>query len=371
LQEQAGREIAVNRIATAIRNSLELDSILQTTVNEVGRALNVKHCVLRIEGEPDKPQLTNCYFREGASADAAEEEELMADLDAYSVRLAGRYKSYVLDGRNEGDKSHGIHPLAVVPLIYQKRFMGVLLVRSDDPSRVWQENEILLLRTVADQVTVAVSHARLFSQMQQQALTDALTGCFNRRSFEMQLERDLHLATRMRLPLSLILLDLDNFKRVNDTYGHDAGDVALRLLAEGLRDELRGVDTAARYGGEEFAIILPQAGVDGALIVAERLRRRIEQIEVPDVGHVTASLGIATFPQHASSRDTLVVAADRALYNAKRSGRNCVCVTPDDSQPLPAEEAFAEASQVEANAEPEMDAPPMPIGDLTPSTVPS
>ena len=332
LQEQAGREIAVNRIATAIRNSLELGSVLQTTVNEVGRALSAQHCALRIGAEPGKQPLTNCYFRDGAGSENAEEAELLADLEAYSVRLAGRYKSYVVDGRNESDPAMGIRPLAAVPLIYQKRFMGVLMVRSDDPARVWQENEILLLRTVADQVTVAVNHARLFSQMQQQALTDGLTGCFNRRSFEMQLERDLHMATRMSLPVSLILLDLDNFKRVNDTFGHEAGDVALRLLAEGLRDELRSVDTAARYGGEEFAVILPQAGMEGALIVAERLRRRIEQIEVPNVGHVTASLGIATFPQHASSRDSLVVAADRALYNAKSAGRNCVCVPPDDAQ---------------------------------------
>ncbi|HUQ32521.1 MAG TPA: sensor domain-containing diguanylate cyclase [Pyrinomonadaceae bacterium] len=340
LQEQAGREIAVNRIATAIRNSLEIDSVLQTTVTEVGRALNAQHCALRIEGEPGKAPLTNCYFRDGAGSDDAEEAELLADLDAYNVRLAGRYKNYVLDGRGDSDaNSNNVHPLAAVPLIYQKRFMGVLLVRSDDSTRTWQENEILLLRTVADQVTVAVSHARLFSQMQQQALTDGLTGCFNRRSFEMQLERDLHMATRMRLPLSLILLDLDNFKRVNDTFGHEAGDVALRLLADGLRDELRSVDTAARYGGEEFAVILPQAGVDGAMIVAERLRRRIELMEVPGVGHVTASLGIATFPQHASSRDTLVLAADRALYNAKNSGRNCVCVPPEDSTEVPEDEA--------------------------------
>ncbi|MCA1850281.1 MAG: sensor domain-containing diguanylate cyclase, partial [Acidobacteria bacterium] len=328
----------------AIRNSLEIDSVLQTTVNEVGCALNVQHCALRIEGESGNEPLTNCYFRDGVGAESAEEAELLADLDAYSVRLAGRYKNYVLDGRGEADANQrNIHPLAAVPLIYQKRFMGALLVRSDDPTRVWQENEILLLRTVADQVTVAVNHARLFSQMQQQALTDGLTGCFNRRSFEMQLERDLHMATRMRLPLSLILLDLDNFKKVNDTFGHDAGDVALRLLAEGLRDELRGVDTAARYGGEEFAVILPQAGIDGALIVAERLRRRIEQMEVPGVGHVTASLGIATFPQHASSRDTLVVAADRALYDAKNSGRNCICVPPDDSLPESADGAPAHA----------------------------
>lgn len=338
LQEQAGREIAVNRIATAIRNSLELGSVLQTTVNEVGRALSAQHCALRIEAEPGKQPLTNCYFRDGAGSVNAEEAELLADLDAYSVRLAGRYKSYVVDGRNESDPAMCIRPVASVPLIYQKRFMGVLMVRSDDATRVWQENEILLLRTVADQVTVAVNHARLFSQMQQQALTDGLTGCFNRRSFEMQLERDLHLATRMSLPVSLILLDLDNFKRVNDTFGHEAGDVALRLLAEGLRDELRSVDTAARYGGEEFAVILPQAGVDGALIVAERLRRRIELMEVPGVGHVTASLGIATFPQHASSRDSLVLAADRALYNAKNAGRNCVCVPPDEPQEMPCDE---------------------------------
>ena len=345
LQEQAGREIAINRIATAIRNSLELDSVLQTTVNEVGSALNVQHCAMRIEAEPGTEALTNCYFRDGGGSANAEEAELLADLDAYSVRLAGRYKNYVLDGRNEVDSnSQNIRPLAAVPLIYQKRFMGSLLVRSDDATRVWQENEILLLRTVADQVTVAVNHARLFAQMQQQALTDGLTGCFNRRSFEMQLERDLHMATRMRLPLSLILLDLDNFKRVNDTFGHEAGDVALRLLAEGLRDELRGVDTAARYGGEEFAVILPQAGMDGALIVAERLRQRIEQLEVPGVGHITASLGIATFPQHASSRDTLVVAADRALYNAKSTGRNCVCVPPDD---------MIEARQEDLPSEPE------------------
>jgi diguanylate cyclase (GGDEF)-like protein len=235
-----------------------------------------------------------------------------------------------VDGRGSTDEQgQSIRPLAVVPLIYQERFMGVLLVRSDDPVRVWQENEVLLLRTVADQVTVAVNHARLFAQMQQQALTDGLTGCFNRRSFEMQLERDLHLATRMRQPVSLILLDIDHFKKVNDTHGHDAGDIALRVLANGMREELRGVDTAARYGGEEFAVILPQAGVDGAVAVAERLRAHIERTEVPGVGHITASFGVATFPLHATSRDGLVATADRALYSAKHSGRNRVCTPPE------------------------------------------
>src|SRR5437588_1898927 len=204
--------------------------------------------------------------------------------------------------------------------------MGALQVTSADSTRVWQQNEILLLRTVADQVAVAVNHAGLFAQIQQQALTDALTGCHNRRSFEMQLDKDLMMAKRSHQPLSLIMLDLDRFKHLNDSAGHDAGDDALRQLADCFRQELRGVDSASRFGGDEFALILPQAYADGAWIVAERLRARIEQIEILGFGNMTASIGIATFPPHASARADLVSAADAALYSAKRTGRNRVCV---------------------------------------------
>ena len=226
-------------------------------------------------------------------------------------------------------QSQGLRPLAAVPLIYQDRITGTLMVRSDDPTRIWQENEILLLRTVADQVTIAVNHARLFAQTQQQALTDGLTGCFNRRSFELQLERDLQLATRTRQPLSLMMLDVDHFKHVNDNYGHDTGDVALRMLADSLREGRRGEDMAARYGGEEFAVILPQADAAGAMIAAERLRMLIAAMDIPRVGHLTVSIGVASFPAQASSRDTLVKAADRGLYEAKRTGRNKVCFPPN------------------------------------------
>ncbi|MFL6284134.1 MAG: diguanylate cyclase [Pyrinomonadaceae bacterium] len=335
LQEQAVRELAVNRISTAIRSSLELPSVLQTTVNEVGRALGAKYGALSVEGEHGQPSLVTCYFRDGEADDAAR-EELMSDIEAYGVRLRGRMKTYVHDG-GTGAVGADERPVAAVPVIFHERTMGVLMVTSDDSERIWQDNEIMLMMTVADQMAVAVNHARLYLQMQQQALTDGLTGCFNRRFFEIQLERDLHLATRMRQPVSLILIDIDHFKRVNDTHGHDAGDTALRILASELREEVRGVDTAARYGGEEFAIILPQAGPEGALAVAERLRTRIERTEVPGVGVITASLGIATFPLHASSRDLLVTAADRALYQAKRTGRNRVCSPAD----LPQDDMFS------------------------------
>lgn len=353
LQEQAAREVAINRIASAIRSSLSLPSVLQTTVDEVGRALGVQLSGLHVEGENDQPPVMKCYFRDGDPTEE-EREALVNDLNAYHTQLTRRLKHYVLDeqrgtsAQNEDDT----RPLAVVPLLYQARSMGVLMVCSDDPHRIWQENELLLLRTVADQVAVAVNHARLFTQMQQLALTDGLTGCVNRRSFEMQLERDLRLATRMRQPVSLIMLDIDHFKRVNDTYGHDAGDAALRFLADVLRDELRGVDTAARYGGEEFAVILPQAGLDGALIVAERLRSRLETTEVPGIGHITGSFGLATFPLHANSRDELVGAADRALYEAKHAGRNRIC-TPPSEQTEVSDEMYGAPADLSAQAEAE------------------
>ncbi len=321
LQEQAEREIAVNRLATAIRNSLELDSVLQTAANEVGRALNVHSCAVRVEGALVGRPMTTHYIRP-SSAEGDAVDNLLADVDLISNRLSELPEAYVVDGDNSRDSD--VPADAVVPLIYQGSYAGLLLVRSEDVTRAWADNELLLLNTVADQLAVAVNQAHLFAQMQEQALTDGLTGCYNRRSFELQLERDLHLATRMRQPVSLIMLDLDNFKHINDQAGHDAGDIALCMLADNLRAELRAVDTPARFGGDEFVVILPQANTEGAVMVAERLRKRIEQTDVPKFGKVTASFGVATFPTHATSRDSLVVAADRALYNSKNAGRNRV-----------------------------------------------
>ncbi len=350
LQEQAGREIAINRIATAIRRSLELDSVLQTTVDEVGRALGAHRSALRVESEHGGPALTKFYFRPGHRTEA-DEIALQGDLRAYCARLSSNLQNYVIDGRGHDEaQDQALRPLAVVPLIYGERSMGALMVQSDDPSRIWQESELLLLNTVADQVAVAVNHARLFEAVQKQALTDGLTGCLNRRAFEMQLDRDMNLAMRMRQPVSLVLLDLDHFKKINDSFGHAAGDLVLRTLAGVLREELRGIDTAARYGGEEFALILPQADFEGAVMVAERLRRRIEELDLPSVGRVTASFGVATFPQHAVARDKLLEIADQALYAAKKDGRNRVGV-PSHNRVEATEDLFDDLSEPLAPAE--------------------
>jgi diguanylate cyclase (GGDEF)-like protein len=340
LQEQAGREIAVNRIATAIRESLELGVILQKTVTEVGAALNVACCALRVEDRNEAQALNYSYFASPEKEEKLQRDEVTCELDEISSQLAKSPQLFTRDGSESLEAEETQFPLAVVPLVFHERFIGALEVVDDNPGRTWQDNEILLLRTVANQVAVAINHADLFAQMQQQALTDALTGCYNRRSFEMQLDRDLQMATRLHQPLSLVMLDLDRFKQLNDSAGHDAGDSALRKLADCFRQELRGVDTAARFGGDEFALILPQAYSEGAQLVAERLRIKIEQIQIPGFGYLAASIGIAAFPLHANSRADLIQAADAALYCAKRSGRNRVALfetsNPNGSDPMPA-----------------------------------
>jgi diguanylate cyclase (GGDEF)-like protein len=342
LQEQAEREIALNRIATAIRNSLDLNILLRTAANEVGRALNANCCAVQIEGELVGNTKTESFLSSGSIATDEKEDELKQDIELAKTNLREAPKPWVIDG----DAAHnGECAQAAVPLLYKGSYVGLLLVQGDS-SRIWADNELLLLHTVADQLTVAVNQAHLFAQLQVQALSDGLTGCYNRRAFEMQLERDLHLATRMRQPLSLIMLDADNFKKINDHSGHDIGDSALQIMAESLRAELRAVDSAARFGGDEFAVILPQADLDGAMIVAERLRKRMAETEIPGYGFMSASFGLATFPLHASSRDTLVVAADRALYHSKASGRNQVSVPPDSD---------ADGTFLDANCFPELE----------------
>ena len=326
LQEQASREIAVNRIATAIRESLDLGVILQKTVDEVGTALNVASCALRVEAETSEQALNYFYFADNSENAHWKQEKIIKDLSIHCTRLVNHPETIIQDADDETYSGQETLPTAVVPLIFHERLIGAFQVTAADQKRVWGENEILLLRTVANQAAVAVNHASLLAQLQQQALTDALTGCYNRRSFEMQFDREMLMAKRQHQALSLIMLDLDRFKQLNDSAGHDAGDAALRKLAACFKQELRGVDSAARFGGDEFALILPQASADGAQIVAERLRARIAEIHIPGFGTLSASIGIATFPAHGSSRADMVLAADTALYTAKRAGRNQVCI---------------------------------------------
>ena len=177
-----------------------------------------------------------------------------------------------------------------------------------------------------------VIEMKAYEQTEKSAVTDGLTGLFNSAYFRQALRRELQRARRHKLELSLILFDLDDFKHVNDTYGHLAGDGVLVEAARAIRHGLREVDVAARYGGEEFAIILPDTPPEGAYIVAERVRRELETRSqfAPAKLRITTSGGIASFPVDASGADELIQHADDALYRAKVQGKNRIVVESQD-----------------------------------------
>jgi len=156
------------------------------------------------------------------------------------------------------------------------------------------------------------------------AFTDHLTGLANRRRFERQLEREVGRVERFGHPFTLLMLDIDKFKDLNDTFGHDAGDDAIRRLGKVLREGTRGIDLAARIGGEEFAVLLVETSKDGGFEVAERLRTAIKLLEIPRAGGMTASFGVAECPSDAQTAADILKAADVALYEAKRNGRDQV-----------------------------------------------
>ena len=156
------------------------------------------------------------------------------------------------------------------------------------------------------------------------AFTDHLTGLANRRRFERQLEREVGRVQRFGHPFSLLMLDIDHFKELNDDFGHDAGDEAIRRISKVLREGTRGIDLAARIGGEEFAVLLVETGKEAGLEVAERLRGAIKQMEIPRARQITASFGVAECPTDAQTAPDILKAADIALYEAKRAGRDRV-----------------------------------------------
>ncbi len=222
-----------------------------------------------------------------------------------------------------------------IPLIFQERVIGLLAIDSINPNQ-FREEDINLATMFANQVAVTLENMRIFKETQDQAITDALTGIYNRRGLFQIGDSELIRAHRASRPFSIMMFDIDHFKKINDHYGHTAGDQTLRGLAERCRANSRSVDVVSRYGGEEFIIFLPETSLEAARVIAERLRESVMDTPFPtEAGllHITISIGIAQANDHDVLK-TLIKRADQALYNAKRMGRNCV-VMNSETQPLP------------------------------------
>jgi diguanylate cyclase (GGDEF)-like protein len=224
-----------------------------------------------------------------------------------------------------------IGSLGIIPLKREAGVIGAIVIEGDEPGDVLIA-EVRNVRLLAAIAAVSLETMWEIEEVTRRARTDQLTGLANRRHFDEQIARVLQETDRFGGSASLVVADIDFFKAVNDTFGHDGGDAVLQSVAQTFQDGVRNVDTCARYGGEEIAVLLPQTSMDGARDFAERLRKAIEGRVVRHAGReisVTASFGVATYPDTVATHDALFQTADRALYQAKAEGRNRVrCAIP-------------------------------------------
>ena len=223
-----------------------------------------------------------------------------------------------------------VKTIIIFPITVQNQFSGFLAVFS--PRKELKEDELNFLSLFSRQIELAITIANLFETVKKQAVTDHLTNLFNRRFFEDALHREATRSLRSKQPFSLIGLDLDYLKKINDTYGHTMGDKAIIAIAAVITKNARSVDIPARYGGEEFFIILPGIDAKGALIAAERLRTSIESYEIEGLPEgITASLGVASYIEQTTNIDELFEICDKAMYMSKQNGRNQVTLADVDN----------------------------------------
>jgi diguanylate cyclase (GGDEF)-like protein len=333
--EHKRQELAetIRRVGDALATGLDRHGVVALAVRqavdacdaEVGRALPLA-----------RGAFAGCAVGEldGALKDVIE----AAERDVFAIRS---HVGPELLGALEGDErlertrravsaeGEGVHALSIGlrSLVDGPEYLGALSIARH--GRPFSREEEELLEYLAGQAVVSIENASLHEAVEQQAVTDELTGLANVRAFLATMDREVERGRRFETPLGLIMLDIDDFKVVNDSYGHQQGDEVLALVAGTLREEIRELDTAARYGGEELAVILPQTDASGAELLAERMRAAVQSLQVPRVGgggtlSVTASFGVAAMPESGLDRDGLIAAADAALYAAKRAGKNRV-----------------------------------------------
>ena len=216
----------------------------------------------------------------------------------------------------------------LVPLMSKHTHFGSLIVFSSRENI--SDSELNFLNLFAKQIELAITIADLFQAVKEQAITDGMTGLYNRRYFEEYIKKEAERAERQNQKFTVIGLDLDHLKQINDTYGHNYGDIAIKAIAQVLKNNARSIDIAARMGGEEFNLLLPGVDSAGGCIAAERIRKAIAAVELEKIGHITASLGVATYLEHSEDIEDLLELADRAMYESKRNGRNRVTIARPD-----------------------------------------
>jgi diguanylate cyclase (GGDEF)-like protein len=323
----------LNRVSRMLGSQLQLDKLADKIMQEVKEIIGSERgrYLLALKF-PDKADSLVRGIPEERELD-----EIMHD--QYGEWTMQQRSTLMVADTNDDFRFQSMGPKALVRSIMialmqsEGHLIGVLRAESPWPD-IFNKDDVSLFTIIADLSSVAAENARLYQYAQELAITDGLTGLYLRRFFNQRFEEELSRYREHSTPFSLLILDLDHFKRINDRLGHLSGDQVLAQLGERLRTEARVADLLCRFGGEEFAIILPNTNVEGALVMAERIRSHIAQHEFVASGkslRLTISVGIGECPRHAVDMNELVRVTDAALYMAKRNGRNRVIIAGSET----------------------------------------
>ena len=356
LDDANRRMFTLQHIWEMMNSSTPLENVMEAIVNSTQGELGYMHCAIihkcidedgeylqilaqsndglidrlnNIIGSPGIQTRKLNYDGESVFADSMRQRKI---IQTRSIDLS--LKSVLPDLDAETVKkiisNQPVKSVIVIPLITQNKEFGWFCVFSAREELAGTEMDFLGL--FAKQIEMAITIADLFQAVRDQAVTDALTGLYNRRYFEEALEKEVQRAKRQQQPFSVIGIDLDFLKKINDTHGHFYGDLAIKTIADVLKANARSVDVPARIGGEEFDVLLPGISSDGAMIAAERIRSAIEKTEIDTIGHITGSLGVATYFEHTDNVEELLELTDQAMYTSKREGRNRVTLAKPISE---------------------------------------
>ena len=349
------RMLTLQHIWDMMNSSTPLENVLEKVVNSIHGELGYLHCAIirklhdengdymqiaaqskdsaiarvnKIIGIPIEARRLN-YDPDGIYADTIKNRKIVQTKD-----LGGTLKYVMPDLPDEvalaAVTNQPCKSLIIIPLCPMNTEFGWFCVFTSRDDLAESETDFLSL--FAQQIEMSITITDLFLAVKEQAVTDSLTGLYNRRHFEETLKREVTRAQRQHQPFSIIGIDLDYLKKINDKYGHAYGDLAIKTVAKVLKSNARSIDIPARMGGEEFNVLLPGIDSNGAMKAAERIRKAIADKELDVIGHVTASVGVATFLEHSDNIEELLELTDQAMYQSKRNGRNQVTLAKPISE---------------------------------------
>jgi len=323
-------------------NILNLEQLTSEMLQTLSKAIRISRAVLLFE-EPGSSLFTvRCVYPETndklatvfqLSFDSPVVMWLQKESQILTMKQIDAAPQFKALWEAEKESLHNSQLELFCPLKSHGKLVGILGLSKKHTNQIFLQEDIDLIMSVANQAGVIVENAQLYSQAMTWAITDGLTRLYNHRYLHECLDKEIARGTRFGTTFSIIMLDLDFFKTYNDTYGHLAGDDVLTGVGKCIQTSIRNVDMAFRYGGEEFAIILPETTSEGAFLVAERIREKIEQKVFSGRSSITASLGIASWPPDGINKEQLLISADKALYAAKGTGRNRTCAPHDFHKP--------------------------------------